>query len=186
MASLVISKAALYKKEWYWYPSVMKSQVWPVTSKFILLFSHCRHIIKLQDFISLFCLIKLHQYQFYFFLIRIVEGGVHTGSTRHIGHWMTDCTCPGWLWCWRIWWNEDWQGKPKYSEKTCPRATLSHHKSHLPDPGSNPGRRGGKPATNWLSCVAAFHYQFICILKCNVFFNPSSWLENHKFSQLYI
>jgi hypothetical protein len=25
---------------------------------------------------------------------------------------------------WRIWWNE-WQGKPKYSEKTCPNATLS-------------------------------------------------------------
>jgi hypothetical protein len=22
-------------------------------------------------------------------------------------------------------WNEDWQGKPKYSEKTCPGATLS-------------------------------------------------------------
>jgi hypothetical protein len=36
------------------------------------------------------------------------------------------CTCPGWLWWWwRIWWNEDWQGKPKYSEKTCPSATLS-------------------------------------------------------------
>jgi hypothetical protein len=29
------------------------------------------------------------------------------------------CTCPGWLWGWRIWWNK-WQGKPKYSEKTCP------------------------------------------------------------------
>jgi hypothetical protein len=24
----------------------------------------------------------------------------------------------------RNWWNEDWQGKPKYSEKTCPNATL--------------------------------------------------------------
>jgi cellulose synthase/poly-beta-1,6-N-acetylglucosamine synthase-like glycosyltransferase len=23
------------------------------------------------------------------------------------------------------WWNEDWQGKPKYSEKTYPSATLS-------------------------------------------------------------
>jgi hypothetical protein len=26
---------------------------------------------------------------------------------------------------WSNWWNEDWQGKPKYSEKTCPSATLS-------------------------------------------------------------
>jgi hypothetical protein len=33
---------------------------------------------------------------------------------------------PRWLWGWRIWWNERfWQGKPKYSEKTCPDATLS-------------------------------------------------------------
>jgi hypothetical protein len=32
-----------------------------------------------------------------------------------------------------------------------------HHKSHLPDPGSNPGRRGAKPATNRLSYGAAFH-----------------------------
>jgi hypothetical protein len=39
------------------------------------------------------------------------------GSTRHGGHWLVSCTCPGWLW-WRIWWNKDWQGKPKYSEKT--------------------------------------------------------------------
>jgi hypothetical protein len=27
--------------------------------------------------------------------------------------------------CGENWWNEDWQGKPKYSEKTCPSATLS-------------------------------------------------------------
>jgi hypothetical protein len=33
--------------------------------------------------------------------------------------------CPGWLWWWRSWWNERfWQGKLKYSEKTCPDATL--------------------------------------------------------------
>jgi hypothetical protein len=35
-------------------------------------------------------------------------------------------TCPGWLWGWRSWWTERfWQGKRKYSEKTCPDATLS-------------------------------------------------------------
>jgi hypothetical protein len=43
-------------------------------------------------------------------------------------------------------WNENWQGKPKYSEKTCPSATLSINPT-WPDLGSNPGRRGGKPAT---------------------------------------
>jgi hypothetical protein len=36
------------------------------------------------------------------------------------------CVCPGWLWGWRSWRNERfWQGKPKYSEKTCPDTTLS-------------------------------------------------------------
>jgi hypothetical protein len=24
--------------------------------------------------------------------------------------------------------DEDWQGKPKYSEKTCPNATFAHYK----------------------------------------------------------
>jgi hypothetical protein len=57
-------------------------------------------------------------------IFRIVGGGVHTGSTRHVGHWMAYCTYIGWLWWCRIWWNEDWQGKPKYSEKTCPSVTL--------------------------------------------------------------
>jgi hypothetical protein len=65
------------------------------------------------------------------------------------------CTCPGWLWWWRIWWNEDWQGKPKYSEKTCPSATLFTTNPTWPDPGANPDRRCGKPATNRFSYGAA-------------------------------
>jgi hypothetical protein len=32
-----------------------------------------------------------------------------------------------------------WQGKPKYSEETCPGATLSTTKFHMTDPVSNPG-----------------------------------------------
>jgi hypothetical protein len=43
----------------------------------------------------------------------------------------------------------DWQGKPKYSEKTCPSAALFTNPTCCPD--ANPGRRGGKPATNRLS-----------------------------------
>jgi hypothetical protein len=54
----------------------------------------------------------------------------------------------------RIWWNE-WQGKSKYSEKTYPGATLSTTNPTWPDPGLNPGRRGGKPATNRFSYGAA-------------------------------
>jgi hypothetical protein len=41
-------------------------------------------------------------------------------------------------------WNENWQRKPKYSEKTCPSAILSTTNPRLPDLGS-------KPATNCLS-----------------------------------
>jgi hypothetical protein len=39
--------------------------------------------------------------------------------------------------------------KPKYSEKTCPSATLSTTNPTRLDPGLNPGRRGGKPATTF-------------------------------------
>jgi hypothetical protein len=31
------------------------------------------------------------------------------------------------------------------------RRQFVHHKSHLPNTGANPGRRGGKPATNRFS-----------------------------------
>jgi hypothetical protein len=55
-----------------------------------------------------------------------------------------------WWWMWSCRWNEDWQGKPKYSEKTCPSATLSITDPTRPDLRSNSGRRGGKPATNRL------------------------------------
>jgi hypothetical protein len=44
--------------------------------------------------------------------------------------------------CGAIWWNEDWQGKLKCSEKTCLSATLFTTNPTCPDLGSNPGRRG--------------------------------------------
>jgi hypothetical protein len=51
---------------------------------------------------------------------------------------------------WSSWWNENWQGTPKYSEKTCPNATLSTINPIWSDLGSNPGRRrrGGMLVTN--------------------------------------
>jgi hypothetical protein len=45
-----------------------------------------------------------------------------------------------------------------YSEKTCPGDTLSTANPTWPDPGLNPGRRGGKPATNRFSYGAAQEY----------------------------
>jgi hypothetical protein len=52
-----------------------------------------------------------------------------------------------WWWWWSNWWNKNWQGKRKYSEETCPSATLSTTNPPWPEPGSNPGRHVGKPAT---------------------------------------
>jgi hypothetical protein len=78
-------------------------------------------------------------------------------SPLYCGHFWPIVPAPddGWGWLWSNWWNEDWQGKPKYSEKTCPSATVSTTNPTWPDPESNPGRRGGKPATNRLSYGAA-------------------------------
>jgi hypothetical protein len=58
----------------------------------------------------------------------------------YCGHYWPTVPAPDdrWWWLWRNWWNEEWQGKP-----TCL------------DPISNPGRRGGKPATNRFSYGAA-------------------------------
>jgi hypothetical protein len=42
--------------------------------------------------------------------------------------------------------------------KNLPQSHFAHHKSQWPDLGSNPGRRGGKPATERLSYGTAPHY----------------------------
>jgi hypothetical protein len=101
-----------------------------------------------------------------FFFKFAYGGGVESklAPLRHVGHLLAYCTCPGWLWGWNIWWNE-WQGKPKYSEKTCPSATLSTTNTTWPDPGLIPGRRSGKPATNRFSYGSAL--RAIVVNDCN-------------------
>jgi hypothetical protein len=77
----------------------------------------------------------------------------HSFPPRFCGHYWPIVPAPDdrWWWLWRNWWNEYWQVKPKYSENTCPSATLSTTNPTWLDPGLNPGRRGGKPTTNRLS-----------------------------------
>jgi hypothetical protein len=69
---------------------------------------------------------------------------------------------------WSNRWNENWQRKLKYSEKPSPIATLSTTNLTWTDVGSNPGRRGGKPATNRMSYGTAFppiHFAVHCHLQ---------------------
>jgi hypothetical protein len=47
-------------------------------------------------------------------------------------------------------------GETEVLGENLPQRYFFHHKSHLPDPSSNMGSRGGKPATNRLSYGAAY------------------------------
>jgi hypothetical protein len=80
----------------------------------------------------------------------------------YCGHYYPIVPVPDdrWWWLWRNWWNENWQGKPKFSEKSCPSATLSTTNPTWLVPGLNPGRRGGKPATNRLHGHTSVRRQF--------------------------
>jgi hypothetical protein len=61
-------------------------------------------------------------------------------------------------------------GKGKYSEKTCPSATLSTTNPTWPNLGSNLGRRCGKPANNRLRYGTAS-----LVFYCS---NSTSWLQS--------
>jgi hypothetical protein len=105
------------------------------------------------------------------------SGWGETESTWYVGHcWPIVRASDDRWWLWSSRWNEDLQGTPKYSEKTCPSATLSTTDPTWPDLGSNPGRRGGKPATNRLSYGTAMLKGYVCIATLSCFINLYTFL----------
>jgi hypothetical protein len=70
---------------------------------------------------------------------------------------------------WSSRWNA-WQERPKYSEETCPNATLSTTNPTCPDPGSKPGLLSGKLDSK----TQEFKFD---VKELPVLFNmsPSSW-----------
>jgi hypothetical protein len=100
-----------------------------------------------------------------------------TESTWYCGHYWPIVPAPDdrWWWLWHNWWNEDWQGKPKYLEKTCPSATLFTTNSTWLDPSSNLGRYSGKSAISRLSYGTAVKVNLPMYLHCNGSRTPWIW-----------
>jgi hypothetical protein len=65
---------------------------------------------------------------------------------------------------WSNWWNKNWQGKPKYSDKTYPSATLSTTKSHMTDPVSIRGPQRWE-AMAWPTILTWFHKELAEVTK---------------------
>jgi hypothetical protein len=57
-------------------------------------------------------------------------------------------------------WNENWQGKPKYQDKTYPYGPLSTTDAIWPNLGSKLGRRGEKLAVGKAHAREAHSYKY--------------------------
>jgi hypothetical protein len=83
----------------------------------------------------------------------VIFGFEHRGTHDHVfffklvgwdfgycGHYWPIVPAPDdrWWWLWRNWRNEDWQEKPKYSEKTCTQRHFVHDTFHMTRPRFEP------------------------------------------------
>jgi hypothetical protein len=99
--------------------------------------------------------VGVYHEMWFFFLVS--WGGMRLSeSAWYVGHFWPIVPAPDYRW----WWVEqsvEWElaGDTEVLGENLPQCHFVHHRSQWPDLGSNPGLRGGKPATNRLSYVTA-------------------------------
>jgi hypothetical protein len=83
-------------------------------------------------------------------MFKISWDGVRLSPLWHVGHYWPIIPALDDRWVWSVWWNENWQGETEALGENLPPCYFGP--PQIPhDLGSNPGSRGGKPATNRLS-----------------------------------
>jgi hypothetical protein len=106
--------------------------------------------------------------QINFFLIHIMDGGVQTGSTRHVGHFWPVVPAPGDCEDGEFCGMKICRGNRSTQRKPAPASLRPQQTPTWPGPGSNPGHSVGKPATNRLRYGAALPYVLLVQLGSDV------------------
>jgi hypothetical protein len=138
--------------EQMWFMSSIESRIalifTPITESYFVLIERLEFRHRDQECLDVYLLVRCLFRGIVFRFVLVSWGGVRLcplGTSATISHIVAPSD-DGWCWVWNNWWN-DWQGKPEYSEETCPGAALSTNLI-WPDPDLNSGHRGGNPATN--------------------------------------
>jgi hypothetical protein len=76
---------------------------------------------------------------------------------------------------WRSRWNVDWQGKPKFSEKSCPSATFVHHK--IPHDQTRVWIRAAAVGSLRLTAWAMARPLTVTYYYCDCFWELSAWCQ---------
>jgi hypothetical protein len=84
-----------------------------------------------------------------------VESKVHSALRPPMAY----CASLGWLWWWRNRWN-DWQGKPKYSEKTCPVPLCPPQTPHAALTRAQAAAVGSQRLTAWATARPIYFIYF--------------------------